>query len=203
MYKSVFFEPWKGDNYEKEKNKILIIGHNYPCNESCAVCPDCGNRTIHEKCIKVGSQAWLKEYLDGEGDVQQRRTFTNFERSYYNKHDISKEESCTFWHKVAFYNYVQKASKSRIGYMNKSDYDMSLNAFYEVLNQLKPNHIIVWGKVYGFIPIEKTYQKFEIDKIEYIYSTIDKNVKMLKIHHPSMFYSWQKWGHVIECFLAM
>ena len=209
-FNKVFFEPWIGKHYEIEKTKILILAHNYPCNESCAVCSNCGNRIEHPSCIGIGSIAWINEYLQGSGLARNRRTFDNFLRSYLNNYNFEKEDIIHFWNSVAFYNYVQKANSThtRIGGMKSEDYIYSLDAFKEVLEKLKPTHIITWGNVYHRIPIQRIEHTIENNGKAYNYCEITdvtsvKTPIMLKIHHPSMFYSWSKWGKVISEFLKI
>lgn len=207
-FQKVFFEPWIGKHYQNEKTKILIVAHNYPCNEPYAVCSNCGNRMEHPNCITVGSIAWINEYIHGSGLSWNRRTFDNFLRSYLNRRNFEKSDVDNFWDSVAFYNYVQKANSTRIGVMRNEDYINSLDAFKEVLELLMPTHIITWGNVYHRIPIRRIEKTMQIDGKVYNYCEIKDMLSfgfpiMLKIHHPSMFYSWYRWGMVISEFLKI
>lgn len=209
-FRNVFFEPWVGHFYVNSSPRLLILAHNYPCNEPYAVCANCGNRAEHPHCTQIGSKAWIYEYLNGKGLSWHRRTFDNFLRSYLNKYHFSDEDVKKFWESVAFYNYVQKANSThtRIGGMKSEDYIYSLDAFKEVLEILKPTYIITWGNVYHRIPIQRIEHTIENNGKAYYYCEITdvtsvKTPIMLKIHHPSMFYSWSKWGKVISEFLKI
>ena len=207
-YKNVFFEPYVGKFYEKGFNNkhIMVLAHNYPCNEERAVCPDCGDRTQHPECLEQGAN--ISEYLKGEWLGKHKRTFNNFERAIYKKFDITEEDRQLFWNSVVYYNYIQKSGDAkRIGDMDLQLYLDAVKPFEEVLHLLnpKPTHIIVWGKCYEKIPIDRCENSLIVNGKDYncCEFTIETSavIKMLRLHHPSMFFSWKNWGEVIEEFL--
>lgn len=212
----VFFEPYVGAKYSEgyRGNTILVVGHTYPCNDYNKICDYCGNRKLFfsmkpegsYQCTSVIPNIVKEEYLAGGLNREQANTYERFERALMGKYEISKEERADLWERLAFYEFVQKATKNRTGYMKKNLYQNFLEAFNEVLNYIKPSHIIVWGNQYDFIttPAENNLETIGGTTYSWREYPIQDygSAKMLKIHHPSQGFSWEKWHYVIEDFFT-
>ena len=207
--KHVFFYPWVGSCYYSGINgkKIMIMGHVHVCG-GCDNCGDLANRggcadfTINtvEKYIKwretgevpsVEYKGWLKTYL-------------NFAKSFFGYEPDVQEERNILWNKILFYNYVQTSVPEWNVKPKKMDYKNSQRPFIDVINEYEPDVVFVWGRdAYNNAPTGGTCEKpviFENTKAErYIYTlNSGKQCTMIKIHHPSMCFSYPKWHEIIK-----
>ena len=149
----VNFYPWRGARYDTGINnkRILILGESHYCEDSdksqksrhrCPkefdnYCMSCYmDRECHEKTIDT-----IVEHLSSEN----YRTHKTFE-SLVNGHSLSEKERFEFWHHLAFYEYIQYAQPKPKMPLKQGDPTQNRNAFLEVLDLLKPDKIIIWGK---------------------------------------------------------
>ena len=201
----VKFKPWKGDNYKSGGifgKKILAIGESFYCSEEDAI------YTLTDKIVN--------DYLairDGEfrkNDGGWTNTYLKFERSLKGK-ETTPEESHEIWNSIAFYNYLQvpMSGAREPGYA--TDYKNAENAFYEVINKLQPDLIIVWGvRLFEKLPgikdgwIWGDLLEFEWDNGQkkiinngYYLLKNGKKSRVIAVYHPSAGYSWERWHKVI------
>ncbi|WP_223669710.1 hypothetical protein [Kangiella shandongensis] len=90
---------------------------------------------------------------------------------------LSSDDKKHFWDKVAFYNFCQEivAEKARKS-PSPQIWKLSTEPFYEVLNELKPDLILVLGK-----------------RLSYNLPKIPDNIKYKVINHPSSGFSYARW----------
>ena len=211
--KHVFFKPWVGKNYKTGgifKKKILVVGESHYCgNEECN--GRCGFRDFPEgggEC-EIFTKNTVEVYLSGKKE-RWTPTYRKFERSLINK-VTTIEESREIWHSIAFFNFLQvamtEARKSGTG----EDYEEGRKAFLEVINELQPNLIIVWGtsRLYYNLPydgwirgdiLEYEWDNGEKKKINNGYYQLKNGTKsrLIAVYHPSVGYSWKQWHKVIS-----
>lgn len=204
--KHVFFDPWVGSCYNSGINgkKIMVMGHVHVCDG----CDECG---INEKCASFTKDV-VKDYIKWRetGEVPSPgyegwlRTFLNFAKAFFGYEPNFKEEKCELWDKVLFYNYVQTAVSEWYHKPNSIDYKRSQVPFMEVINEYEPDIIIVWGSnAFNETPDGGKHDEpitFDNIKAErYIYTlNSEKQCSMIKIHHPSMFFSASKWHEILK-----
>lgn len=202
--KNVFFKPWIGKDYESGGifgKKILVLGEAHLCGG----CDDCGKVDNAEECADFTSKDCVKLLLDGH-TASWTGTFRKFERSLVN-HETTLEESQRIWNSVAFYNYVQKAMDSSRKAPEWVDFRNSEDAFFEVLDKLMPDLIIVWGvtRMYDLMPggdrwregDELVIDNYKVHNGNYRLSD-EKEARVLWVYHPSAGYSWDWWHNVIQ-----
>lgn len=213
----VNFKPFVGKHYKEgfgpQKDLILVLGESFPCRYR----KECGDCTL-ENCRKMGfpddefSEAPTKTvqyYLD---DRSSNQTFLCFERSVLGK-DTTLEESEVFWSHLAFYNFFQKCFMKEDGARTCpefGDWDYSEEAFKEVLANLNPDKIIVWGcRLYDFLPdwdgsgtiISCGEGKTDV----WTYDLGGKKIPCMKIYHPStpLGKSRDYWHQFYKVFLGL
>ena len=189
---NIVFKPWIGKDYETGGifgKRILVLGESHYgfTNEE-----DATNKVVN--------------YVISGGSAEWTGTFRKFERSLVG-HYTDNEESKKIWNSVAFYNYLQNSMNHPRQSPKESDFDSSSNAFYKVMNQLKPDLIIAWGitHMYWFMPGEgwtvgaKLLYENKKD-VPNGYYTLDsgKRIRVIWVKHPSAAYSWDKWYKVIK-----
>ena len=206
----VNFYPWRGARYDTGINnkRILILGESHYCDDSdksqksrhrCPkefdnYCMSCYmDRECHEKTIDT-----IVEHLSSEN----YRTHKTFE-SLVNGHSLSEKERFEFWHHLAFYEYIQYAQPKPKMPLKQGDPTQNRNAFLEVLDLLKPDKIIIWGKRFyhlllnefgGEIIVHPTYPRAWNWKIN--------NIDILIVDHPCCPYGRsRKLGQIIREFI--
>lgn len=202
--KNVFFKPWIGKDYRSGGifgKKILVLGEAHLCG---ADCKECGVVEKAEECADFTTKA-VSDYLGG-CTLPWTNTYRKFERSLVN-HETDLDESRTIWHSVAFYNYLQRAmDKPRHQTGDATDHEAAEAAFFETLDELHPDLVIVWGKrLYWLLPEGNRWREDEplvIDEYEvptgYYRLSDGTETRVLWVYHPSTGYSWDWWHKVIR-----
>lgn len=217
----VKFHPWVGDKYEYgikgfDENgkivygtpddpgkKILVLGESHYCAELA-------------DAISELTKIIIADLIDPfSGWEPYKNTYTKFIKSLTGyTDDLEFEDKKEAWKHIAFYNYVQEPMTGARISPTTDEFKKSKEAFWEILNELKPDLIIVWGnRLYNNLPKNgKQLEDLEvfIDKDLYCseiwsYSIpMDKGSKcipVLYIKHPSSGYITTFWSIVINKFI--
>lgn len=198
----VFFEPWVGKNYEKGgifNKKILVLGESHYCGG----CEQCGLKYGREcKDFTINT---VNGYLSG-ADGRWTSTYRKFERSLVNE-ETTNERSKEIWDSIAFFNFLQVDMVEARKGGTPEDYAEGRIAFIEVINELQPDLIIVWGttRLYENLPGKecgwKDGENLKIDTYSvpngYYQLNCGKLVRVIAVYHPSTGYSWDWWYKVI------
>ena len=196
----VKFLPWEGENYQKggfNGKKILVIGESFYCSEEDAVA------TLTDKIVNDYLAIRNGEYRENNGGWT--NTYLKFERSLKGK-ETNPEESREIWNSIAFYNYLQVPMSGARESGSPVDYKNAEKAFFEVLNKLQPDLIIVWGvgKLFNNLPEDRwTWGKPLTEdgwNINCGYYQLDngKQTRCIAVYHPSTGYQWDWWYKVIK-----
>lgn len=202
---TVRFLPWIGKYYHKGgifKNRILVLGEGHHCGG----CPREGCENDFESDCRFFTSNVVKKYLNRKkGYEKWMNTYIKFERSLIG--DWTDEESQkNIWDSIAFYNYIQYAlDKSRKAGEGDA-YIKAIKPFYQVLDYLKPELIIVWGKrLWKNLPGDERWEEsvgitmddgYIIDNGYYKLDNGDKS-KVFPVYHPSAGYDWSYWHKAI------
>lgn len=198
--KDVRFEPWVGKNYKTSGyngKKILVIGESFYCSEEEAVA------TLTTIIVEDYLAIRKGEYRKNNGGWTD--TYLKFERSLKGK-VTTPEESQTIWDSIAFYNYLQVPMSGARESGSPIDYKNAEKAFFEVLNELQPDLIIVWGvgKLFNNLPEDRwTWDKplnvdgWDINNGFYQLNN-EKRARCIAVYHPSTGYQWEWWYKVIS-----
>lgn len=142
--KHVLFMPWVGKEYATGGifgKRILVLGESHYGDGEPS--PDTTVRVFEEY---LGCSETVPSYL---------QSFHKFERSL-----VGRNTNCTdrkrIWDSVVFYNYLQTPMSGPRQGGKKSDYANSSEAFFEVLEEYRPEYIIVWGyRLWDNMPTER------------------------------------------------
>ena len=208
--KHVFFDPWVGLYYYSGINgkKIMIMGHVHVCG-GCYECGIIKNRD--KECASFTIKAvnnYIKWRETGENPTPEYKgwlkTFFNFTKAFFGYEPDFKQEKRELWDKVLFYNFVQTSVSKWNQKPNSVDYKKSQVPFMEVINEYNPDIILVWGSdAFNRTPDGgKSDEPITFEDIiaeRYIYTlNSGKQCSMIKIHHPSMYFSSSKWHEIIK-----
>jgi uracil-DNA glycosylase len=111
-------------------------------------------------------------------------TFTKFS-NVLNGKNSSIKETVEFWQSSSFYNYVQAPTKGPRISPTKEEFKQSFDALSEVVEQLKPNMIFIWGdRLWNNFPKDNyESKKSGNDKIHYL--KFSYNLPIMVVPHPS------------------
>lgn len=190
------FKPWIGKNYQSGGifgKKILVLGESHYCDDSEGT---------------DFTTAVVNDYLNPEVERDKwMNTFLKFERSLVN-HITDTEESKKIWDSIAFYNYLQFPMDGARQAGTKRQYSDSIGPFFEVLNDLRPELLIVWGsRLWNNLPNEGWVggKEIEIDGYSIMNGAYKLNdgslVRTICVYHPSVGYSWDYWYRAIQSVL--
>lgn len=205
--KRVFFEPWVGGNYNTGgifNKKILVLGESHYCaNPECK--NKCGFKDFPDGGCEDFTQNTVHDYLDPKKERNTwMPTYLKFERSLVGDY-TTPEKSKEIWNSIAFYNYLQVALTEARKAGSKEDYEDSKEPFFEVINKLQPDLIIIWGvRLFYKLPEEGWTEgdPLIIDgydvKNGYYQLNNGNKVRCIAVYHPSTGYSWDWWYKVIS-----
>lgn len=201
--RNVRFEPWEGVKYNTsgyKGKKILVIGESFYCSEEDAVA------TLTNKIVEDYLAIRKGEPRENKGGWT--NTYLKFERSLIGR-ETTPEDSQEIWNSIAFYNYLQVPMTGPRESGNKVDYKNAEEAFFEVINKLEPDLIIVWGvgTLFNNLPEDnwKWGEPLVVDgwniKNGYYLLKNKKEVRCMAVYHPSTGYQWDWWHKGISSLL--
>lgn len=171
------FEPFVGNIYKKQNFKILLLGesHHFGVDDR----NNFQKKPLNYKDVTTGVLKSFFEYKNGKlGFRPWMNTFARF-TNIFNNRPVLREQNEEFWNKLSFYNYVQTPVDSARKSPTYEQFKNSHESFVKILDELKPNLIIVWGyRLWGNMPKnEFLTRKNEID--------FYNNIPVLVIPHPA------------------
>lgn len=184
-----YFEPWIGRNYETNGERLLILGESHY-----------GPPSLPGNFTKVLTQ----EYADR---LWNHRFWTNIMQTVRGQThwNIDRAE---FWGNVAFYNYVQQPVAETAGVAPTSEmFESSKEAFFSVLESLKPKTILVLSKrLWVNLPPEgRSGQDIcsgVVSRGTWIYPYKGAEALAAWIPHPSYGFNWQNWHPWVDALRA-
>lgn len=190
--------PWVGQNYEQgdysHGKRVLVLGESHYCGSPEEFVPDI--------TINV-----IKDVLDPDSEHEAyKNTYTKFAKAFsgiFGK--LEQSDKVRIWHSLAFYNYVQFPITGPRTAPTEQEFRDSEAAFWNVLVELQPDLIIVWGqRLYKHLPgcghqaQDVTIGDGKsIETWEYTLSN-GHTVRVLPINHPSSGFNPEKWHRVIK-----
>lgn len=195
IMEKVNYLPWVGENYMAEGfagRRVLALGESHYCAKASDSAPGITRDVI------LG-------LLDEDAEFEQyMNTYTKFAKAMLGADTLTFEDKRRFWNSIAFYNYVQKPMPAARIAPSKEDFSASAESFFDVLEELRPEVVIVWGsRLYNNLPRGgmqgddlrapdgrwvETWRYFLQD---------GSAVHVLPIMHPSAAFSPEYWHEVL------
>jgi len=179
-WNKVYFRPWVGKKFgNKQGKRLLILGESH-----------------YGSIGRDSTIVWTREYIQQKWN---HRFWTNIMqvvdgRRYW---EIDRED---FWAKVAFYNYIQEPVGETPGIKPSEEMlERAKEPFFEILNHLKPFHILVLSKrLWENMTFNKDSQGAKLnlngeERETWIYSYDGGSAKATWLPHPSYYFSAQNW----------
>lgn len=163
-----FFQPRVGTHYCRKWQgfRTLVVGVHLMCEEECSFIPQCctlgGVRLMDDRCPlyaphRAGAMApyyrlsncnaiELETYIYKDGKSPAFSSFTKYllgERG-----NVSQERRAALWEHLAFYNFMQcfRPDSDTPAFAEAPEiYEGSLPAFRQLLAELQPQILYVWG----------------------------------------------------------
>jgi len=190
----VFFKPWIGKNYLTHGyngKKIFLLGESHYCGDCLAPCPDYFSEKCKNKTIQV-----VEDFLNYKNNNGVHKpymtTYTRFTNIFIGK-KIRNNELINFWNSVVFYSYIQIAMDKPRQEPSMEDFETGDEAFVEVIQELQPDVIIVWGnRLWEKMP--DSFHEINEDFLDrqgrllYYYFNNGKEIPAMGIYHPSSSY---------------
>lgn len=192
------FAPWVGRDYRGRGfggRRLLILGESHYCAD--------------ERDVRSSMTSEIIADLFDPNSPHEgyKNTYTKCANAVAGHSlDMSGKES--FWHSVAFYNYVQTAISGARMSPSAEEFRASEALFWQMLEELRPEYVLVWGyRLYDALP-RGGYACAPIiyggaEYATWVYELRDgKAVRFLRMKHPSTGFSVDEWHEVIRLFLA-
>lgn len=190
----IHFLPYVGADYESGgifSKRIMALGDSHYCEKASDAVPSLTRDVI---------EYYLDPASENEGWMQ---TYRKFERSLVNK-ATTYSESREIWNSLLFYNFLQVPLSGPRVAGTAEEYREAAEGFFEVIDQYKPQVIIVWGKrLWDKMPTERwtssadvVYDGYAIENGYYSMSDGSK-ARTFFVYHPSAGYSWDWWYKAI------
>lgn len=195
IMKGYIYRPWVGARYETgfAGRKVLVLGESFYSDGSSV---PSGDVTVDI----------ISDLLDEESEFEHyKNTFTKFAKAVTGLEQLSSADKRRFWDSVAFYEYVQVPLTAARTPPSKEDFSKSEGAFFDVLEELRPDICIAWGKrLYNNLPKGglqgpdfKAPDGKWIESWTYFLSG-GKGVLIFPIAHPSSAFSPEYWNEVLS-----
>jgi len=188
------FKPWVGNRYERSKfgRRVMVLGESHYCGDPREADSEITRRVM----------GWLLDpTVEFDGWMN---TFTKFAEAMEGR-KMTREESRETWQHVMFYNFVQSPMSETRKSPTDEQFDQSAEAFFEVLEQYKPDVVLAWGsRLYEHLPNagHKGTDCLGHETWEYQLKG-GKVCRVLATYHPSApMFSPQEWHEAIATFLS-
>lgn len=192
----VFFKPWVGAEYSHGGifgKRILVLGESHYTDGE----PD-PNLT----------NTVMNEYLSYETTVPPYlQSFNKFERSLVGTATDGAIRK-RIWNSLVFYNYLQTPMQGPRQAGSKADYANAAESFFEVLEEYRPEYVIVWGyRLWDALPGDRWEwgDELTLDGAPVrtgCYLLADgTRINAVPVKHPSAGYTWEDWYKDLQPFL--
>ena len=196
-----FFLPWVGSSYSTGGvfgKRIMVLGESHYIEEE-----------INDDYRRF-TQDMVENYLSFADSEGWRNTLLKFERSLVG-HYTEPQESRKIWQSLLFYNYLQVPMDGTRQAGSSQDYQEAVAPFFEVLEQYRPQYIIVWGqRLWGNMPAGERWSwnpdivvDGQVNKCGNYALKDGTRVKIMPVYHPSVGFSWDYWHKVISKFFSL
>ena len=195
-----FFNPWIGGNYSDGMGSngycVLVLGASLYCDqdgkrkERCQYFDECTNGDIKDSsAFNDRCPFWCGALLEKVLDFEDSPTMTRFKKKMKKRfgHLLDGDE---IWDRTAFAEYVQYYLDHEDTYY-KDLSDRDFDAFLETLDELRPDVVIVWGKLDSHV-VAKTLRNSEYtveaeddDPWDFAWEYEDMFIRFICCTHPA------------------
>ena len=218
----VKFLPWVGINYECgikgfDENGIIVYGTKEDPGKKILIVGESHYCANLADAISKLTQIIIADLIDPNSEWEPyKNTYTKFIKSLTGHLDnLEFNDKKEAWEHLGFYNYVQEPMTGPRISPTPEDFKNSEEAFWEILNELKPDLIIIWGaRLYNNLPQDgKQLEDLEIKCIDedgdediiYIelwsYKIDGCIIPIMGITHPSTGFDTEFWNKALSIFI--
>jgi hypothetical protein len=189
--------PWIGKNYVSSENKILIIGESH-YGKSNEALEDHKNHLFTREAVAD---------MSVNGKSYGVKFYSNMHKCLIGNDSFDPEK---LWSNIAFYNFIQRTMVGNKARPNKDDYAIGWEAFYSIIEILKPDVCIFLGV--SSISRFKNDTSFKFESLNYRHfpktdsvipryveiKSYNKIIKVYSIKHPGSRISWSQWHQFLQ-----
>ena len=188
--KQIVFAPWVGADYFQQQTKVLFLGESH--YEVAADGTEVGFTT---EVIK----RQFGEGMDVNQEYERYVLQSKVERMFCDRQDLTIDGTKEFWNRYAFYNFVQGAIESSKHRPTSRQFEDSVLPFCEVLNELKPNLVVILGiATWNNLPNNESLQWNKQDFDRVVPSPSKKVKRKLELWKGTAMH--EKCQHTFWCF---
>ena len=193
---NIRFYPYVGVNYDSAKVKILVLAHNRYCHPLDWEDVKRNTADPNHFADSVGEFAFTKAWYT--------KSFRNFLKgalgikNNFDENSVEASMVIEYLQKICYTNYINDfviTEEINNVTIPKEQLERSRIINENLLEILKPTHIISWGKeVYQYLISNPRYRIIETNNLEkagFSYAKLEDNstnqiLHLLKVFHPSM-----------------
>jgi hypothetical protein len=191
MSTKVHYRPWVGKNYENGKlygKRIMILGESHYGKELGEV-NDTTSQVIEEAEFQ---HLYTTRFL---------RMVPPAVMGYSSSDSLTHEQRKEFWDSVLFYNYIQESvNGGPRGSRTNKQWSDAVEPFLEVINQYKPEIILVFGVGIGNNLTRKNAVNKDIKGLKAVEYTLNEGIKSIAVavRHPAGGMSYKEVHNVVD-----
>jgi len=201
--------PWIGDRYWSSPNRILILGESHYdwWNE--------GSNETHDGILAfLNEKNFTRKCVNGDSKMMD-----NIPRLLLADNAPSEPDRENLWRRLSYHNLVLRHMNSIEERPSTDDYELGWEAFFDVVEILRPTHCLAAGTEWKkFAALKKAAAKRGIElrdecRSEKISGAEGKKVDVLAgkmalatvfvMHPSSRNFSWGKWRGFMEQFIPI
>ena len=191
MLTSIKLKPWIGKDYSSGgifNKRIMVVCPYLFCDDEL---------NEEEQCVYTSGlvSAYLYQVAKSDGNSMGFRSFSRFENSLMSMRP-NMMQRIAIWNSLLFYSYNQKVV-CEMRMRNKpepNDYAENEKAFFETIEQNRPDYIVVWGmSTFALMPAnhfrwgESIQKGSAVPRFGFYDLDDGTSVKIIPIFHPGSF----------------
>ncbi len=177
--------PWVGNNFEKLDQRILLVGHSTYIENPNDYTDDEIRAWLSDDTEKVRNNTFTYKYWSNMLSAIRGSNFSDL---------VIRQD----WDNYALINYIQRIQAPGLHQANEEDYTNAHKMFREAVSELKPTSIIFFT-AQAFDDLRNREGKPLGDRFTINCSGVVSDV--LRLTHPSWYFSWSRAHEKIEAFL--
>ena len=178
--------PWVGKQFDTATPKILIVGHSTYIKEPHGLSDEAIRSWLHADTENVRNNTFTYKYWTN--------ILSALRGSNESNETIRKE-----WDNYALVNYIQEIQSPGLNQATKNDYVKAREQFKKVIQELNPTHALFFTSA-AFDDLREKEKASKADSFSM--DSGGKKINVIRLSHPSWYFSWRRAHEKIKTFLS-